>query len=323
MRMNNNIEQIINAFEKSSKIAITGHVNPDGDAVGACLGLGLTLKSAGKTVDVYLENFSEAFRCIPGSGIILKDTDFSGEYDLFIAVDCAEKNRISENLIGFYKSAPLTVNIDHHTSNDFFGKLNYVDENASSASEIVYRIIRDSYDIPKTAAAALYAGMVYDTGGFRHTCTSPLTMAAAADMMSQGINFSEIYNEIFNRHSFVEAKLMGAALNRLEMKFGGRVACTYLTLEEIAALGGTSKDVSEIINYIKGVRGAVAAVFAYEKAEGESKVSLRGDDPINVAEISACFGGGGHIRAAGCTVYMGAEDAMNMVLDKLGECFIK
>lgn len=321
MRMNKSIEQIIEAFEKSEKIAITGHVNPDGDAVGACLGLAFTLKNAGKTVDVYLEKFSDVFRCIPGSDTILKDTDFSGRYDLFAAVDCAEKSRISTNLISFYKSSPLTVNIDHHMSNDFFGMFNYVDENASSASEIVYRIIRDKYSVPKTAAGALYAGMVYDTGGFRHTCTSPFTMAAAADMMSRGINFSEIYNEIFNRHSFVETKLMGAALNRLEMRFGGKVACSYLTAGEIAALGGTSKDVSKIIDYIKGVRGAVAAVFVYEKAAGESKVSLRGDDPINVAEITACFGGGGHIRAAGCMVYMGAEDAMNMVLDKLAECF--
>lgn len=319
--MNNSIKQITEAFERSKKIAITGHTNPDGDAIGACLGLALTLKNAGKDVDVYMESFSDVFKCIPGSETILMDTDFHGDYDLFASVDCAEKKRMPEKLIGVYKAVPLTVNIDHHMSNDFFGDINYVDENASSASEIVYRIIRDNYIIPKAAAGALYAGMVYDTGGFRHTCTSPLTMEAAADMISRGIDFSTIYNEIFNRHSLIEARLMGAALNRIDTRFNGKTVYSYLTADEIAQCGGTSKDVSEIINYIKGVRGAVAAVFVYEKADGESKVSLRCDEPVNAAEIASAFGGGGHIRAAGCTIYTDAKTALDTVLNKLSEYF--
>ena len=199
-------------------------------------------------------------------------------------------------------------------SNDFFGMDNYVIDNASSTSEIIFSILRRDFEVTKEAAAALYAGIIYDTGGLRHTSTSPFTMVVASELMAKGIDFSSIYNEIFNKRSFVEAKLMGIALTKLKTACEGKIVYSFVTKDEITSVNGSSKDVSEIINYIKSVKGASAAVFIYEKGENESKVSMRGDEPINVAEIAASFGGGGHARAAGYTAYCDAESALIPVL---------
>lgn len=316
----NEIAEIIDLINASQKIAIAGHTNPDGDAIGSCMGLCLTLRNAGKQADVYMEAFSDTFNCIPKSETILNESACKEGYDLFIAVDCGDRDRLPENVCAVFDKTPITVNIDHHMSNTFFGKYNLVYDGASSASEIIYTLLRDDFEITKEAAAALYAGIVYDTGGLRHTSTSPLTMNVAASLMAKGIDFSSIYNEIFNRRSFVEAKLMGLALNRLEKAADGKIVCSFLKEEDIKSAGGTSKDVGEIINYIKGVKGAVAAVFVYEKGENESKVSLRGDEPVNVAEIAQSFGGGGHIRAAGYTAFTDAEGAMREAVKIIENC---
>ncbi len=319
--MNNSIEEIVDILKNAEKIAIAGHTNPDGDAIGSCMGLALALRNMGKTADVYMESFSDTYNCIPGSETIFNSDDCHDGYDLFLAVDCGDKDRLPKKVAEMFDRVGLNANIDHHASNTYFGKLNYVVDSASSASEIVFTILRDDFEIPKNSAGALYAGIIYDTGGLRHTSTSPVTMVATAELMAKGIDFSTIYNEIFNRRSFVEAKLMGKALDRIETAQNGKIVYSFLTKEEIADCGGTAKDVGEIINYIKGVKGALAAVFVYEKGDNESKVSLRGDEPINVAEIAGSFGGGGHVRAAGYTAYTNPENAVKEAIDALEKCF--
>jgi len=312
--MNNTITDILDVLKNCSSFAIAGHTNPDGDAIGACMGLAHILRNAGKSADVYLEPVADTFYCIPGTDTIIDAELCRGRYDAFIALDCGDIDRLPSKVKEVYTSSPLTVNIDHHMSNDYFGMDNYVLDGASSTSEIIFSLVKDDFEVTKDAAAALYAGIIYDTGGLRHTSTSPFTMNVVAQLMSKGINFSSIYNEIFNKRSFVEAKLMGLALTKLKTACEGKIVYSFLTKEEISSVNGSSKDVSEIINYIKSVKGASAAVFIYEKGENESKVSMRADEPVNVAEIASSFGGGGHARAAGYTAYSDAESALVPVL---------
>ncbi len=312
--MNNKITDILDILKNNNSFAIAGHTNPDGDAIGACMGLAHILRNAGKNVDVYLEPVADTFFCIPGTDAIIDADLCHGGYDCFIALDCGDIDRLPGKVKEVYSASSLTLNIDHHMSNDFFGMDNYVIDNASSTSEIIFSILRKDFEVTKEAAAALYAGIIYDTGGLRHTSTSPFTMIVASELMAKGIDFSSIYNEIFNKRSFVEAKLMGIALTKLKTACEGKIVYSYITREEISSVNGSSKDVSEIINYIKSVKGAVAAVFIYEKGENESKVSMRADEPVNVAEIASSFGGGGHARAAGYTAYCDAESALAPVL---------
>ena len=317
--MNNKITDILDILKNNNSFAIAGHTNPDGDAIGACMGLAHILRNAGKSADVYLEPISDTFFCIPGTDTVIDADLCRGGYDCFIALDCGDIDRLPAKVKEVYQSSALTLNIDHHMSNDFFGMDNYVIDNASSTSEIIFSILRRDFEVTKEAAAALYAGIIYDTGGLRHTSTSPFTMVVASELMAKGIDFSSIYNDIFNKRSFVEAKLMGIALTKLKTACEGKIVYSFVTKDEITSVNGSSKDVSEIINYIKSVKGAATAVFIYEKGVNESKVSMRGDEPINVAEIAASFGGGGHARAAGYTAYCGAERALIPVLKILDD----
>jgi len=312
--MNNTVIDILDILKNNESFAIAGHTNPDGDAIGACMGLALILRNAGKTADVYLESISDTFYCIPGCDTIIDAENCHDGYDVFISLDCGDIDRLPLKVKEIYQQSPLTLNIDHHMSNNYFGMDNFVLDGASSTSEIIFSLVRDVFEVKKDAAAALYAGIIYDTGGLRHTSTSPFTMTVAAELMAKGIDFSNIYNEIFNKRSFIEAKLMGLALSKLKTTCNGKIVYSFLTQDEISSCGGTSKDVSEVINYIKSIKGAVSAVFIYEKAKDESKVSMRGDEPVNVAEIASSFGGGGHARAAGYTAYVNAESALEPVI---------
>jgi Exopolyphosphatase-related proteins len=310
--MNNTFDELRQTIELSQSIAISGHISPDGDAIGACSALAMSLTELGKDVVVILDEYQENFEIIPTGGLIVKNVDDEYLPDLYIAVDCGDKERLGTKAKLFDETL-YTINIDHHKSNTFFAKQNYVDSEASSASEIVFQLIYNYAPITADIAAAIYAGIVFDTGGFRHSSTSPVTMAIVSELMEYDFNFTEIYNSIFHTRSFGEARIMGVALFNLKEVFDGRIVTSIVTDEEIKKCGVTSDELSEVSSYIKGVSGTVASVFMYEKKPGTFKVSMRSDDLVDVSQVAAKFGGGGHMRASGCTI----DGEANKILENI------
>lgn len=304
-------------IEAAEKIVITGHTNPDGDAIGACLALGGALEKQGKDVCVVLEHFAEKYQIIP-NGHLVRSLEEIGTRDLFISLDCSDAGRLGDAAILLDKIARV-INIDHHGSNSYFGGRNYVEADASSASELVYRLLEGRISLTADEAAALYTGIIYDTGGFRHSSTSPETMRIAGALMAYGIPFTKIYNRFFDARSFSELKIMSKALENAELLFGGDVVCATITNAEIAACGGTNKELDGVINYLKGVLGVKVACFFYEKTETEVKGSFRGEDGYDVCALAQKFGGGGHIKAAGCTLTMPLLAAKDAVLAEIGK----
>lgn len=314
--MNNTFDELRQTIELSQSIAISGHTSPDGDAIGACCALAMSLSELGKDVVVILEEYSENFQVIPTGGLVVTEVDEEYLPDLYIAVDCGDKERLGKNGKLFDETL-YTINLDHHISNTFFAKQNYVDNEASSASEIIFQFIYNYAPINADIAAAIYAGIVFDTGGFRHSSTSPITMAIVSELMEYDFNFTKIYNSIFHSRKFGEAKIMGIALCNLNEVFDGRIVTSIVTAEEIKKCGVTSDELSEISSYIKSVSNTVASVFIYEKEPEIFKVSMRSEDPIDVSEISTKFGGGGHVRAAGCTIQGNAEKILKDILSEI------
>ena len=198
---------------------------------------------------------------------------------------------------GLENQKVFTVNIDHHISNTGFGELNFVDAEASSASELVYRLLDGWCEMDAEIACAIYTGIIFDTACFKHSSTTPLTMSIAGELMKYGIPFTEIQEKLFYSHTFVEARLLAAAIKSTSLECGGRLAVSNLSIEEIELNGGTSKDVDAIVSYIKNTTGVDAAAFFYEKRKGEIKASMRSNEAVNVSEIAVKFGGGGHVRA--------------------------
>ncbi len=314
MKMQNNTEkEILDLIAKANVVHIAGHTNPDGDAISSCLALGTALEAAGKEVSVLLEAYGGKYDSIPNKYLV---KSANKKADLFIALDCGDAERLGDAYHWFLQ-ADVTVNIDHHVSNTHYGQYNFVQGDASSTSELVYEFLEGNYPIDKNMAAALYTGLIYDTGAFRHSSTSPRTMEIAAELMRKDIPFTQIYNLYFDSRSFSELKLMGQALQNATLYFDGKVIFATITNAEMAACNGSHKELDAIVNYLKGVDGVCVACFLYEKTENTVKASFRGADGYDVCALAQTFGGGGHIKAAGCTIEQDMQQAKQMVLDAL------
>ena len=213
MELNNSMKIILDDILKGKKsVALGGHVRPDGDCVGSCMGLYHYLREQYPDIgtDVYLEEVPEAYSIIKGTDEVKTQTDGSAVYDLFICLDCGDAQRLGFSS-PLFENAKETLCIDHHISNDAFADHNYIVPDASSTSELVYNLT-DKEKISPASAEALYMGIVHDTGVFQYSCTSPETMEAAAELMRKGINGSEIIDKTYYEKSYIQNQILGRAL---------------------------------------------------------------------------------------------------------------
>ena len=308
-------EKIMSMVAEAGVVAIAGHVNPDGDAIGACYAMAMSAAKMWKSVFVFLDDYSGIFDCIPG-----RDFRFTGGIesvmpDIFIALDCGSIDRLGRFGELFGRSA-VTVNIDHHASNTYFAEHNLVEEDASSTCQIIFDLINMYVPIDAEIAAALYAGLLYDTGGFRHRNTTAKAHEVAGRLIGVGFDHSGIYNELMHVRSEREAKCFGKALGNIKVTGDGRIASCHLTARELTELGATGRDLEGIAEYLLGIRGAEASVFAYARGENETKFSFRSKN-IDVGKIARELGGGGHVNAAGAYVAGGAEEAERRAVEIL------
>ena len=298
----------------AERIGIGGHIRPDGDCVGSCLGLFLYLKKLfpEKEVEIFLEKPADMFSCIKGFDEIVllgKETPEREAFDLFFAVDCAKERLGAAQKL--FESAKETVNIDHHVSNaKGTGKYNYVYPEASSASELVYNLIEEEM-LDQDIAAALYVGIAHDTGVFRYSCTSPKTLQAAAKLIGYGFDFSGLIEETYYEKSYVQNQVMGRALLESMLIMDGKCIVSHIGRKTMEFYRVTGADMEGIVSQLKLTKGTFCAVFMYEIGSLEYKVSLRSNGCVNVAKVAELFGGGGHARAAGCTMNGTFHDVIN------------
>ncbi len=278
-------------------------MNPDGDCVGSCMGMALYLRKVmpEKKIDVYLESFNDSLvRNIPGTDTVRYDAAANVEkYDAFICLD-ADQTRLGDAR-EIWDLAEVKINIDHHISNPGCGEYNYVDGKASSACELVYRVI-DEHKMDAQIAQALYVGMVTDTGVFRFSNTSEETMRIAGKLISFGFDYPSIVREVFYERSFSAAKILGRALERAQLLQDGKLIVSVITMRDMQECGADRKSLDGVASQLALTRGADCAVFLHETSPNIYRGSLRSNNIVNVAEIASVYGGGGHIRAAGCTI---------------------
>ena len=322
--MNNSIEEIRSILfsDKNKTIAVSAHTSPDGDAVGASCAIALAINDMGGKARVFLEEYSDTFNVIPTENIVEHTID-DFVPDIYVSVDCGDIERLGA-FGESYNKAQLRVNIDHHKSNTYFGMINYADEYASSAREVIYRIISPmfgEFKNPDSIAGCLYAGIVFDTGGFRHTSTSSQTLRIASELIKYKFDFNKIYNTIFNTRKFSEAKALGKALENMKRCSCDRIVYSSMTLDEMSRCGTDSDGLSEIVNYMKGISGCQVSLFVYEKSKGVFKVSMRSEDTADVSVVCQIFGGGGHAKAAGCTISGDKEKITADIIEEIEKQF--
>ncbi|MGE5473833.1 MAG: DHH family phosphoesterase [Ignavibacteriales bacterium] len=290
---------IINRIKNAERVAILSHINPDGDAVGSSLALYKALQNDNKSVDVYLsDGVPSIYSFLPNSENIKQNYN-NGDYDLIVVLDCGDIDRIGP-CASIMSAAKFTINIDHHSTGTEFGDINLIESHASSTGEIIYRLIKMyGLDIDKEIAECLYVAIAADTGGFRFSNTLGITMQVAADLINCGIDVSEISRKIFDVMSLSKVKLMGEAINSLEIH-NEKIALMHLSHEQVTKSGALSEDFDGIVNIARNINGIEVAVFIVEKEPNEIKVNLRSNTLYDVAAIAKIFSGGGHHRAAGC-----------------------
>ena len=307
------MENIKEVLSNVSTLAITGHTRPDGDCVGSCMALYLYIKKYFPEiqVDLYLESPRSIFSYIKYFDEIKTEIDETKNYDLFISCDASSLDRLSVNM-EYFKKAKKTVCIDHHVSNTGFADVNHVRGEVASASEVLYSLL-DPEKVDQEIAVAIYTGMIHDTGVFQYSSTTPETMCIAAELMKTGFDFNKIIDESFYQKSYLQNQIMGRVLAESILVLEGKCVVGWVKKKDMDFYGVGGKELDGIVNQLRLTAGVEVALFLYELETQKYKVSMRSNGDVDVSKIAVFFGGGGHVRAAGCELSGSVYDVINNV----------
>lgn len=303
---------------QAKTVAIGGHVRPDGDCVGSCMGLYQYIKKnfAQIQVDVYLEDIPECFKAMfPITKEIKHAIDKDKTYDLFIALDCGDAARLGFSGV-LFEQAKSTFCVDHHISNRSFADENYIIPEASSTAELVYRLL-EKEKIDTNVAECLFMGIVHDTGVFQYSSTSPETMEIAADLMRKSIRANEIIDKTYYEKTYAQNRILGRALLESTLTLDGKCIVSAISKETMNFHGVIPKDLEGIVSQLRVTQGVEVAIFLYEIGQDEYKISLRASGDVDVSKVAEYFGGGGHKKAAGFTMNGQTKDIVERILGQI------
>lgn len=311
------LDDIKEKIQNANSILILTHENPDGDAIGSSLGFMHGLKKLEKNVDVFIPISNDMYSFLPGYNEIKTSLEETNEYDLCVALDSSDTERLGLGKPWFEK-IKNTVVIDHHITNQNFGDANYVNAVASSTCQNIIVVLATlDVAINKDMATCIYSGMLTDTGGFRYN-VQPETFEFAGMLLEAGIDIAKIYRNLFDLTTAPRLKLLSVALSRLELLENNKIAFTYVTATDENDFAIQDGDHEGIVNYGRNIEGVEVSVFFREK-DGKYKVSLRSNDYIDVSRIAAKYAGGGHIRAAGFELSVSFDQAKEIVISAIKE----
>jgi phosphoesterase RecJ-like protein len=297
----NQLSKIVETIRAAKTIVLATHVFPDGDALGGQIGLGHILEGLGKKVFMYCdEPVSYLYDFLPGSEKIINQLPTAEEVDCAVALDCGDRQRLGQSLVGFLKIEPLIV-IDHHAGHKDFGDMRWVEPERSSTGEMVFELAEQlGADLSHDAAFCLYTAIVSDTGSFKYASTSARTFAVAGELVKKGVRPEKVAGKLFDNFTESRLHLLQSVLSTLELFSEGRLAIITATKKMFEITKAGSDDTETFINYPRSLASVKVAVFLKE-VNGLISVSMRSKgNQYDVAEVARKLGGGGHRNAAGC-----------------------
>ena len=316
-KQNSSTSQKIRALlQSASHPLIISHIRPDGDAIGSVIGLGLALKEAGKKCQLVLtDGISSKFKFLEGAEWVSKKAEPG--YDLVIAVDCSDQQRMGKA----FSDLQVDINIDHHITNDKFAKHNFVLPKEPATAAILARFLPEwGFTLIPTISNALLMGMLTDTIGFRTSNVTPQFLELSAQLMENGASLSELYEKVLTSQTFSASLLWGLALSRLQKK--GRIAWTSIQLEDRRLAGYPGKDDADLTNLLSAIENIDISILFNEQNNCKIKVSWRSGPNIDVSAIARRFGGGGHPPASGAEISGTLNEVEEMVL-KITKQYLK
>ena len=307
------VEAILQALRAGERFLVCSHSRPDGDAVGSILAMGMLLQQMGKRADlVTADRIPSIYRSLPQTDSIRTALRVHGPYDAAILLECDGFGRT--RLRGL--DAFFIINIDHHASGRAWAHLNWIDREASSVGELVYRLVKAAgATVTPEMATCLYTTVLTDTGGFCYGGTRASTFALAKELVQAGANPIRVAQDVYFSVPTSKMLLLGAALGNLHRE--GRLAWLWVTHQDMVRTCAAEEDCEGIVNYAVSIAGIEAAAFLRELPEKRIRLSLRSKGKVNVAAIAEHLGGGGHENAAGCTLEGPLSRALEEILAQL------
>jgi len=317
------IEKVTQAIKKYNTFLITSHMNPEGDSLGSQLAVAQLLKGMGKEFAIVdHDKVPGHYRFLPHADLIGQKSCLKGRrFEAALVLDCPSLARTG-SIKSAVKRSGCVINVDHHVSNENFGKVNWVEKNTSSAGEMVYKLYKEmNRRITKEAALYLYIAILTDTGSFNYSNTSGATHEIVSELLGYGIEPYDISKRIYGNKTYADIKLLGRALSGLKLVPGGRIAYIVVRKKLFRETGTKSSSCENFISFARSIRGVRVAVFFREdiKKKNVFHVSFRSTMNADVNKIASSFGGGGHKSAAGCTLRGGFEEVKRKVLKRASD----
>ncbi len=316
-------QQIVKSILESNSIMIFPHVIPDGDTIGCASALKRAFTKIGKKAQVIDE------KDIPDYlKFLTQDYEDWEEFqqdqpDLCIAVDCSDLGRLGERK-DFFLTGKRTVNIDHHPTNTCFADLNYIDDKASATGEIIFDLLKGlNIQFDPFIAEAIYSAISTDTGSFKYTNTSTKSHLVAAELIDMGVDLNEVSVELYQNTRLEKIRLEAEVLETLEIICDGKVASAYATEDMLKKTGATMNETEGFIELLRNIQGVEVAIFFKETQTKEIKIGFRAKQYADVSKIAMKFGGGGHVKAAGCTINDSLDQAKKLTYQATEEMFRK
>lgn len=310
------LDEVLEEIKKSQKIVVLTHESPDGDAVASSLSVMHAVSQLGKKADVIIPEYSKCFKFLPGAENIIAESH-EKNYDLAISVDCSDLKR----LVGakeYFETAKRTIQIDHHSVNAMFADLNYVDPVAPACCQVLIAMFEYyGVEITKEIATCILAGIITDTGGFQWGGVTPETFEFAAELIRKDAKIKEICRKILRNKTKAHCELERIIYNRMDFFEDGKVALTYLTLEDYEKVNAQMGDDEGLVDILRDIEGVEVAILLKEKEGNGFKASLRSNETVNVSDICLLFGGGGHPGAAGCFITGTVEQVKTKIIDAI------
>ena len=317
--MTTSLDKIAAALSDGKRFLLMTHEDPDGDGIGSMLALGKSLRDAGKKVALLAQKpILPPLNLLKGADEIVTTLDSDRDFDVIVALDCAERGRLGafENYLENHR---LIINIDHHETNDYFGTLNLIEPESSSAGELVFGLIQAAgLPMDLDVAENIFAAIQTDTGSFRYGNTTAAALRIAADLIEQGANPWKISRKVMDSYSLPRLRLLAMALSTIEFHHEGSIASMILSQEMFKKTGAQQSDSERFVDYPRFIFGVELGVLIRETGENDCKFSLRSNSWLNVARLASRFGGGGHVRAAGFRFQGSLEDGKNNFLKEAG-----
>ena len=310
------VKKVVQAIKKHKSFLISAHVDLEGDALGSEIALAYLLKKLKKKAFIVNQDgVPECYKFLPGRNMIVKGRNIPF-FDTALIVDCSDLRRIGK-VKGSIAEDKFIINIDHHLSNEKFGHVNWVDDKASSASEMIYRLYKEfNLSVPKEAALALYAGISTDTGFFKYSNTRALTLKITSELLNHGFDSYKVYKTIYQNIPLADMRSVADIISGFKTDGANKIA--WVSISKKAGEGILKGELTDMIfGFLRSIKDIEVAVIFREKGKAVTKVNLRAQGKVNVGKLAVSFGGGGHKNASGFSLNKNIITARKLVLSKI------